>query len=342
MGRITGTLRDSNGQVVTTRANVSVTRRSEEAFGYSRGGSVRPDGSFMITEIPPGDYYVVASVTSGDGPNMTREGAYAPVSVNGNDASIDIRTNRGATVKGRVVIEGTPQPLPPGVGARMGPEAPQIMIQARPTTMGSPLSMVSGYARPVNPAEDGTFELTGLRGPVQITASGFRIALKLVMRGGQDITGKPVEFRGTEPASDVTIVMTHDVGTLEGMVTDERGDPLPGAMVIVFSEDDSRWFQGSPFVHVSGAMPVMPASAMRPSQTAPGPGRAASGRPPRMPGAFMSSSLLPGRWLVVAVPGGSSPPTDRESLEKLRQHAVVATVTAGSAATVHVRAVKAF
>jgi hypothetical protein len=113
-------------------------------------------------------------------------------------------------------------------------------------------------------------------------------------------------------------------------------------MVIVFSEDDSRWFQGSPFVHISGAMPVMPASAMRPSQTAPAPGPAASGRPPLLPGAFMSASLLPGRWLVVAVPGGSSPPTDRESLEKLRQHAVVATVTAGSAATVHVRAVKAF
>jgi hypothetical protein len=343
MGRITGTLRDSNGQVVATRASVSVVRRGEDSIGFNRGAGVRPDGSFIITEIPPGEYYLAASVASGEGPNATREGAYVPVSVNGNDASVDIRTNTGATVRGRVVLEGTPPALPSAI-AQVSSTAPRIMVQARPMTMGGGLAMAAGMSRPVSPAEDGTFELTGVRGPVLLAATGMRLALKSVTHGAEDLTAKPIEFKGTERTSNVTIVLTYDVGTLEGMVTDERGEPLPGAAVIIFPDDDSRWFQGSPFVHVSRARPAMAASPMRP-QTSPTPGVLPAGPRVPMPGSFMSSALLPGRYLVAAIDSAGMqimPSMDRESLEKLRKHAVIATVSAGAPATVQLRVVKAF
>ena len=64
-----------------------------------------------------------------------------------------------------------------------------------------------------------------------------------------------------------------------------------------------------------------------------------------MPGSFMSSALLPGRYLVAAIDSAgmqSMPSMDRESLEKLRKHAVIATVSAGAPATVQLRVVKAF
>jgi hypothetical protein len=339
MGRITGTVRDSTGQLATNRASVNLAPSTDDVAGFNRGSGIRPDGTFMIGDIPPGEYYLIASMSTGDGPNAPREGAYVPVTVNGADVTVDLRTNAGATVTGRVVIEGTPQPLPPAIAAMGRGGVPQVMIQARPSTASS-LSMMMGGVRPVTAAEDGTFELTGLRGPTLLTATGGRMALKSVMRGAQDLTSTPLEFKGTEKVGSVTVTMTHDVGTLEGQVTNDKGEPVPGAMIVVFTEDDTRWFYGSPFIYVYSAMPEMPASAKPPATSATPGMPAGGGPPPRVPGSFVSSSLLPGRYLVVAFDAGNRPGTDRESLEKVRDQAVIATVMAGSRANVQVRVVK--
>ena len=338
MGRITGTVRNSAGQVLTTQVHVSLSPRAEDAAGFNRGAGIRPDGTFMIGEVPPGEYYVVASTSSGEGPNAPREGAYLPVDVNGGDVSVDIRTNSGATVRGHVLIEGTPPPISPAAAALGRGGVPQVTVQARPSSPGSSLSMVMSQ-RPAIAAEDGTFELTGLRGPVLLTAYGPRMALRSVTRGGQDLTASPLEFKGTEKISAVTVTLTYDVGTLEGMVTNDKGEPVSGGMVLVFPADDSRWFIGSPFIHIYSSMQEMPASA-RPPTTSATPGMLPAGRGPRVPGSFVSSGLLPGAYLVLAFEAGNRPPTDRETLHKLREQAATATVMAGSTASVQVRAVK--
>jgi Carboxypeptidase regulatory-like domain len=344
MGRITGTLRDSNGQIVTTRASVSISPRdSEDAMSFNRGSGVNSDGSFTIPQIPPGEYYLAASLTIGEGPNTVREGVYVPVSVNGNDASVDLRMNTGATISGHVIFEGTPPAPPEGMpasaAAQLRPGTMRVMVHARQLSSG-PMNVASGMTGPAYAAEDGSFEITGLRGRLIVGASGARTALKSVTRGGQDFTGKPIEFKGTERLNDLSIVLTYETGSLEGVVTNERGEPVPEAAVIIFTDDPNRWFAGSPFIHLSRTLPAMPAGA---ATAAPRPGLAPPGRAPRLPGSFMSSILLPGRYLVVAVEtGGQMPPQDRQSLEKLRQHAIVATVTAGAVASVQLRALKSF
>jgi Carboxypeptidase regulatory-like domain len=344
MGRITGTVRDSTGQVVTSRTSVSISRRGRDEMAFNRGSSVRPDGSFVIQEVPPGEYYLAASVSLGDGPNALREGAYLPLSVNGNELTVDIQTNKGATVRGRVIVEGTPPPPPAGV-AEMPVGANRITVSARPAMTAAGPGMAMGMSRPVNPGEDGAFELTGLRGPLLLTAFGPRMALRSVTIGADDLTARPMEFKGSERVSNVTIVLTHDVGTLDGVVTDDRGTPLPGATVIVFPEDSSRWFPGSPFVHYSRTMPAAPTAIPRPPQTLPVPGTPAA--PGRMlePGRFAALGLLPGRYLVAAIDPAQTqgiPQMDEETLERLRPHAVLATIAAGSTANVQLRALRMF
>jgi hypothetical protein len=53
---------------------------------------------------------------------------------------------------------------------------------------------------------------------------------------------------------------------------------------------------------------------------------------------------LPGRYLVAAIDGegGVTGPMDREPMERLRKHAVVATVTTGASSSVQLRVLKTF
>jgi hypothetical protein len=339
MGRISGPLRDSSGQVLSGRGgSVSLARRSDESMTSTRGGGIRPDGSFVVGQVPPGEYYLIASVSIGQGPDAAREGAYVPVTVNGNDVTVDVQTNKGATVRGRVIVEGTPQAPPLEIGPR--PDA-RISVTARPMTMG-PLGMVTGPVRPATVNEDGTFELAGLRGPLLITASGMRTALRSVTHGADDLTASPMEFKGTEQVNNLTIVVTHDVGTIDGTVTDDGGEPATGAMVVIFPDDESRWFRGSPFVHFTQSMPAVTSAAGQSSAARPG--QPAPGRSPRAPGSFTSTGLLPGRYYVAAFDGesGGMPLIDREPLDRLRRHAVVATVTPAGASSVQLRIVRAF
>jgi hypothetical protein len=276
----------------------------------------------------------------GEGQGAIREGAYVPVAVNGNDVSVELQTNRGATVRGRVVVEGTPPAVPPEIAVR--PDAGRISVSSRSITMG-PLGMVTGGSRPATVNEDGTFELTGLRGPLLLTAFGMRLALKSVTHGAEDLTARAMEFKGTERVDNVMVVMTYDVGSIEGTVTGDGGEPVPGAAVIVFPDDESRWFRNSPFVYFTRAVPELRASAQRPASAAV-PGLPSPGGRAREPGSFATSGLLPGRYLVAALDaeGMGMAPSDRESLERLRKHAVAATVTAGGSASVQLRIVKGF
>ena len=335
MGRVTGTVRDSSGQIlVTGRGNmpgVSVMltpRLGDMSMSSSRGGGVRPDGIFIISAVPPGDYYVTASVLRGTGPEAPREGAFAPVTVNGDEVRVDLRTNVGATLAGRVVTEGTLPPMPPGLTGRAG-GPPRQMVTARPVFTGAPAA--GSNMRPVTVGEDGTFTLTGIRGVVTLSASpASRAVLKSIVLGGKEVAGKVLEFKGTESFRNVLITLTTDVGRVEGTVAGPGANPAVDAWVVAFSDDPEHWFAGSPFVYVTRTMGEVPPWVPAPPPAAP---------VRREPGSFVIPSLTPGHYYVAAVEGsmGGSPPQDRASLEKLRDGAKLMTVTAGQTATVQIR-----
>jgi hypothetical protein len=220
-------------------------------------------------------------------------------------------------------------------------------------------------------ADDGTFELKGLRGNLRIVGSGPRLALKTVRMGTQDILAKPLELVGTEHITDIEVVMTSEVGTIEGAVTNAKGEPAAGAFVLMFSDDQTQWFEASPYIRQSTAAttpvgsstpgtppgaspggasgtPVSPGGSL--PATIPGASPSSSGSQvlvggggSRMaPGSFSLQTLLPGRYGVVAFErsGNSAPAYDPEALEKLRPRATWVTVRAGESAHAEVRTIK--
>lgn len=341
LGTVSGRATDSAGNPLGAAAgmgaNVSLAPKTVNPALGGRGASVRPDGSFIIPSVPPGDYNLSAALSGGTRSGAPREGAYVPVSVSGDEVTVHIQTNLGATVSGHVVIEGTAPAAPAGTpGAESRPSATRVSIQS-----ASGLGFSPAFAAPPSAAvrPDGTFAVSGVRGPVHITAMAGRAALKTVRHGGRDISGQPLELLGTERIDDIVIVMTQETGRIEGVVNSDDGEAVAGAAVLVFPDDPDRWSTGSPFVRqtrTAGSGTRGGGQAM-PGGSAPG----ATARTPLEPGAFTATMLPAGRYVVIAFPAGTSYLTpDRESLTRWRESAKVVTVETGQTATVTLTPIK--
>ena len=358
MGRVTAIVLDSAGSPLSQRSSVYLASRHDSSGGAT-GMSRRPDGSYLSGDVPPGDYYLVANQSQGDSPAAAAaisEGAVVPVSVNGDEVTFTVQLNRGATVSGRVVVEGKmPEPTPvvtTVTGSQPVTSQARIMVSARqasnPTASYFPNS---SSGRPAPMRDDGTFELTGLRGSFRLMASGNRAVLKSARQGGRDILTTPLELSGSEHIKDVEIVVTTETGTIDFSVVNSRGEPAAGAFVLMFSDDATLWFEGSPYVRqartpsaaaATGAPSSSMASSVPTQAPTSGAGMAASATS-REPGRLMSGTLVPGRYGVIAFEPGASitgPAYDPEAIEKMRSRATFVTVVAGQAAMVQLKTVK--
>jgi hypothetical protein len=65
--------------------------------------------------------------------------------------------------------------------------------------------------------------------------------LKAVTLNGDNITDKPIEFKGTEEITGLQILVTDRVTEVNGKVTDAKGEPTRDYTVIIFPEDSSKW-----------------------------------------------------------------------------------------------------
>ncbi len=344
LGRINGYVTGADGRPISSQmASVMVGLKSEVGGGSSYSGSaIKPDGSFVCPDVPPGQYYVVAQRSLGADPRADREAAFTVVTVNGDEVVANLQTNKGATLRGRIVREGA-APAPPGpADARLlaaFAQSQRVMVSAVPVPGSGNLPMTSAPGgRPTQVDEDGRFELTGIRGEVQLIVGTGTAALKSIRSGIRDLTLGPLELSGTERIDDIEIVLTTETGFLRGAVTDARGEPVNGAQVIVFPEESRQWYPLSPFVHQTMSLSgPAPGSISSSSLVAVSPAGSALGTAPMTrvgpaPGAFMMSRLLPGRYYAVAIErdSGLSPSLfDGDLLGNLRKHAASVLIEAG-------------
>jgi len=180
-----------------------------------------------------------------------------------------------------------------------------VFEQAPPSSPSGPLRVMAAVGNPEEmtglqspqPAVVGpdlTFTMKGLVGEFVLRASGPNLYLKSVAVGGNDITDSPREFKNGDR---VTITLTSRASTLEGNVVDGAGAASTDAGVVIFSEDKAAW-------------------------------RISSTRTKRSPvdmnGHFRVVGLMPGRYLVAAVPRDrlSMPTGDTTLFEELSKVAI--------------------
>jgi protocatechuate 3,4-dioxygenase beta subunit len=338
LASVSGRVTDAAGAPLNERqVSVRLMQRAEMPGGGFPGGPAwRPDGTFVISHVPPGRYLVVATVRNQSPTPDPVEAGFEDVTIDGSDVAVQIQTNAGATVSGRVVIEGTTPLRGAEPGATAGPPRVSVFMRA-----GDPGFYVpSSGGRQIYAGEDLTFTQAGLRGRVVPSAFVPGAVLKSVARGGTDITANGLWLKGTESIDDVTITMTSDIGAIEGRVVAADGSAAD-AWVLMIPDDQAKWFPGSPFVRVSRTRQAAATAMETTPLTAPGQLPRRTGVSLQA-GGFFAQALLPGRYLIAALPiadapyggAGSPPATDAESLAQLLPGAIKATVASGETATV--------
>jgi hypothetical protein len=235
--RISGLILNSRGEA---GGNGSVMlARLGDLTGSTVSVSVSATGAFTLRNVPPGSYELVARTFPAPQPGRPPVSAnaadqeYASLPIEVGNADLDnvlLTTRRGATVSGKIRVEGTvsngrhPSVFVQNVGGQQVMPSPQVEVSAD------------------------RFTLTNVSTPILLRGSeaGSGAVLKAVLLGGRDITDVPTAFT-EQHSGQLEVILTTAAPSLEGVVTDHAGKPQAQATVLLFSDDPATWVPQSSY-----------------------------------------------------------------------------------------------
>lgn len=224
--RISGVALDIQGRPLIG-AYVNVMQRVGMMPMGGNGGMVKPDGSFSVGGVTPGEYTLRATPPGGG----IEEFAALDISVagGGDITDVQLQLTKASTIRGRVVFEA---------GDVKPPVASALRVTAQhPNTF-------SAMAGNTVPKDDLTFEMKTSAGHVQIRTgiSGTGAwRMKRVLAAGLDVTDSGLEIPANATLEDVVIEMTSRHAELTGTVRDGAGDQIKDCVVVIFAQDPQRW-----------------------------------------------------------------------------------------------------
>jgi len=239
LATITGSAVDSEGRPMA--GSVFATSRG---FGVGIGlggvgGPIRPDGTFTIPNVPPGNYLLRANAPrNGGAVNGPPDFSVAEVVVTGDDVSgVRLAPLALVTISGHISFDD------PGAAQSLKPSTIRVVAQAVNADDFAGIGVgAGGPPRPVK--DDFTFELKtppgriGLAAIIQQASSTWR--LKSIHVNGSDVTDTGFDV-GSQAVSGIEIEMSNRLQQITGTVTDARGEAVKEYTVALFSQDRARW-----------------------------------------------------------------------------------------------------
>jgi hypothetical protein len=229
VARLSGRVLNPDGSV-TTRGNVNLTTETQvqgrgNQLGANYGSRISGDGTFTITNVPPGRYVLRARGNNADWPQY----ASMPVTVAGADISdLSITVAEGATILGTVSFPPT------------GGELPNLR-QVRISSVAVDPALANSLARI---EEDNSFKIVAIPAGAHLIRPSGPLrgwSLKSVVLDGRDITDTPIEVRGGQEIRRVTVTFTDAVNEINGTITTGQGTPITEYTVLAFSTDSTFW-----------------------------------------------------------------------------------------------------
>ena len=217
------------------KASAAIMLQSRDFNLVLNGAEMHSDGSFVIRDVAPGAYTILATVDAAE-PMMARQSLQV---VANNIEGLRLAPQRGGSIRGRLRFEGR------GNGARF--DASQIFLALRPTdgddsvgSFPSGLSAGEGFSQLTHVAVDGSFEWKGVPAgiySVQLAGEGGGSAdlyLKSALAGGRDVDESGVNVNGGSVLLDV--LASANGAAVEGVATDHKGAPVANAVIVAVPE----------------------------------------------------------------------------------------------------------
>lgn len=204
---------------------------------------VKPDGTFMVRDVPPGDYQLEAiakarlEAVAATGRASEAAGEYdsgsLAVTVDGTDVSdVLVTTVAPTSIAGVVTLDGKPLPAEVADPLSLG-------LTARVTRFG-PSDVLQASTIPVDRA--GRFSARLAPGGRRLRPYGLPagVFLRRVLIDGVDVTdsGFDVETSGIR---GMVVELTTTTTVLTGRLANAHGMGVPGASIVIFPTDSRRW-----------------------------------------------------------------------------------------------------
>ena len=297
ISQVSGTAVNSQGQPMSS-AFVSAMDRNNP-FGSASGAQIKPDGTFVIRNVAPGEYLLRAQ-------NQPRQGgrsemATTTISVAGQDVEgVQLVVIPPSTASGVVLVDPA---------AAAATKASSIFLMVSPIDPQMNFMDTSGRLK-----DDFTFEAAVQPGAnmVRLLSMPPSLALKAVRVGGVDVTDTGFDVKPNVDVRGIEIELTSHPTVVSGQVTDAHGASSKDCMVVIFARDDAKWEGTSRYIQTA-----------RPDQD----------------GRFKVSGLPPGDYHVVATSTVQQPDQagDPDVLKQLRDRAAALSLGEGETKVVDLK-----
>jgi protocatechuate 3,4-dioxygenase beta subunit len=240
MARVSGTAVDSEGKPISNGILMMIQLSGSSIMNLSTGGQMRPDGTFTIGNVAPGDYTLRVQPASGLGGTPTTELLQMDISVAGEDIN-DLRVVgvKPSRVSGRII---------PAPSQASNPNFSVIQLFATPLV---PQPLAGGAPTRVN--DDGTFEMSVPPGRANIrmnpTGPFANSRIKSVRLNGVEVIDTGIEFKSNEDVTGLEIELTTQLSSVNGVVTDARGNVAKDYTIVTFARDREKWGPGSRYMN---------------------------------------------------------------------------------------------
>jgi len=201
---------------------------SENSFFFNAANpAVRPDGTFEMSSVQPGSYFVIAMRNGGV------QGMVGKVAVNVGQQNVDgivVPILNGVTLTGSVRIDATKDEL-----AQAQTQGSASLRSTRVQLM--PIEGVSFSSTNATVKEDGSFVIENV-GPDKYRITTFGVGgtyLKSIRMGGQEVLDTGIDMSNGAPGA-IEVVLGLGGGQIDGVVQDAEQKPVSSSLVTLVPE----------------------------------------------------------------------------------------------------------
>ena len=218
------------------RSSATIMLQSRDFRLVLNGAEMHKDGSFVIRDVSPGNYEIVATVDGSAVPMMARQ----PLQVgSSNVEGLRLSPQPGGSVHGHLRVEGTN-----GAPQRPDFERTFLLLESTENDEDEGVLGAGKFTNLAHVAPDGSFGWDGVPPGnyyVQIardSGANDDWFVKASLAGGRDASDSGINVNGGTMALD--LFASTNGGVVEGVVTDQQGQPVANAVVVAVPEPRMR------------------------------------------------------------------------------------------------------